>query len=91
MPKWVLKGRFLTFLGPGESPEMRFSIKKIRFPFQISHDAEKRGDDGSDRSPTSKNVATTVAIGVPRFFRGRRQGPQASQSADPEGVRRVGY
>ena len=49
---------------------MRFSIKKISFPFRISHDAEKRGDDGSDRSPTSKNVATTVAIGVPRFFFG---------------------
>ena len=31
---------------------------------------KKRDVDGSDLSPTSKNVATTVAIGVQRSFSG---------------------
>ena len=39
----------------------------------------------------SENVLTSEAIEASRsFFRGRRQWPQAGQSADPEGVRRGG-
>ena len=45
---------------------------------------KKRDVDGGDLSPTSKNVATTGQSESNVFFRGRRQWPQASQSADPE-------
>ena len=44
---------------------------------------KKRDVDGGDLSPTSKNVATTGQSESNVFFRGRRQWPQASQSADP--------
>ena len=110
MLKCVSKDRFRSLLGPGECPEMQFSIQTCFFAFRISHYVEKLGDDGSDRSPTfkkcgdttvfdagvliwrfearcvAKSAMTLEAIGVSRlFFRGRRQWPQASQSADPGG------
>ena len=76
MSKNVMKAR-------ESEPRCNVRSKTYFLTFRITRCVEKRDDDGSDRCPTSKNVATTGQSESNVFFRGRRQWPQASQSADP--------
>ena len=55
------------------------------FRFGVAMCFEKRAGVGREEA-SSENTLTSVAIETSRsFIRGRRQWPQASQSADPAG------
>ena len=80
---------FRILLVPKERPGSLYWNHYCDFRIGVAMCFEKRfGAEYEEAS--SENVLTSVAIETSRsFFRGRRQWPQASQSADPQ-VRRAG-
>ena len=81
---------FRSLLVPKERSGSLYLNHHDDFRFGVAMCFEKRFGVGREEA-SSENVLPSVAIETSRsFIRGRRQWPQASQSADPQ-VRRVGF